>query len=226
MATGAGEGGDRKVSRILIVDDHPVLRKGLRCLLSGAADLEVCGEAADTGAALTEVDATHPDLVLVDISLPGASGLELIKQLAARPTPPKMLVVSMHDESLFAERALRAGAMGYVNKEEAADTIVDAIRHVLKGKVYLSQQMTERMLLQVAHSEQPQAQSPVASLSDRELEVFEHIGHGLGTREIAEQLGLSVKTIETYRENIKRKLGLDTNTELIRRAVHWLLDRE
>jgi DNA-binding NarL/FixJ family response regulator len=218
-----GDGSFRRPARILIVDDHPVMRLGLRNLISDEADFEVCGEAADAAAALRLVEERDPDLMLIDVSLRGSSGLELIKQVGARPSPPKMLVISMHDEMLFAERALRAGALGYINKEEAPDTVVEAIRHALAGKVYLSGRMTDRVLQLVAGSDRELERPAEASLSDRELEVFEHIGRGVGTRDIAERLGLSVKTIETYRENIKRKLALQSNTELIRRAVQWVL---
>lgn len=224
LMTGKGQLG--RPARILIVEDHPVMRLGLRNLISDESDLEVCGEAADAATALELVEGRAPDLMLIDVSLRGSSGLELIKQVAARPSPPKMLVISMHDEMLFAERALRAGALGYVNKEEAPDTVIEAIRHALAGKVYLSDRMTDRVLQLLARSDHELERPAESSLSDRELEVFGHIGRGTGTREIAERLGLSVKTIETYRENIKRKLGLESNTELIRRAVQWVLQDE
>jgi DNA-binding NarL/FixJ family response regulator len=213
-----------QAARIFIVDDHPVMRLGLRTLISSEPDLEVCGETDNIPTALTLVEQGCPDIVLVDISLKGGSGIELIKQITARCPSLRILVVSMHDESLFAERALRAGALGYINKDEAINKGVDAIRQVLSGKVYLSDRMTEHMLGVMANRDRADG-SPLANLSDRELEVFEQIGHGVGTREIAEQLMLSVKTIETYRENIKRKLVLQTNTELIRRAVQWVLEQ-
>ena len=218
-----GSGGRDRPARILIVDDHPVMRLGLRNLISDEPDLEICGEAADAATALELIESSNPDLMLVDVSLRGCSGIELIKQVAPRPAAPKMLVVSMHDELLFAERALRAGALGYVNKEEAADRVIGAIRTALEGKVYLSERMTERVLHLLAKSEPELARPAEAGLSDREFEVFELIGRGTSTREIAKRLGLSIKTIETYRENIKRKLALESSTELIRRAVHWVL---
>jgi DNA-binding NarL/FixJ family response regulator len=208
-------------TRILIVDDHPVVRLGLTHLLSNEPDLEVCGEAESAAEAQEKVEAMAPDLVLVDISLPDTSGLELIKRLKAKDESLKMLVASMHDEKLFAERALKAGALGYVHKEEAPDDIVTAIRRVLSGKVYLSPAMTDHMLQTVTGGE-PQTLG-VASLSDRELEVFSLLGQARTTQEIADRLHLSVKTVETYRENIKSKLGLTNHNELIRRAVEWSL---
>lgn len=212
-------------TRILIVDDHPVVRMGLQQMLSQELDLEVCGEAGTVAEALELAAQSSPDLVIVDISLPDRSGLELVKQLTAGGDGPRIVISSMHDEKLFAERALKAGAHGYVAKEEATRDLVDAVRKVAAGEVYLSQEMTQHMLQVSAGTASTDGASGVEALSDRELEVFERIGEGLTTREIAERLLLSVKTIETHRENVKAKLDLRNNNELIRRAVEWTLRR-
>jgi len=212
-----------KTTRILIVDDHPVVRMGLRQMLSQEADLEICGEAGSAAEGLELAEETSPDLVIVDISLPDRSGLELVKQLAAGSDPPRIVISSMHDEKLFAERALKAGAHGYVAKEEATRDLVDAVRRVAAGDMYLSEEMTQHMLQVSAGTASTDGATGVESLSDRELEVFERIGQGLTTREVAERLQLSVKTIESHRENVKAKLDLRNNNELIRRAVEWSL---
>lgn len=213
-------------ARILVVDDHPVVRFGLREMLSHEPDLDVCGEAASASEALSLLDSLTPDVAIIDLSLRGTSGLELIKQIRNRRPEVKMLVSSMHDEALFAERALQAGAMGYVQKREAVDEIAGALRRVLEGKIYLSSEMTQRLLGKTARVASGEKAAPVlgvASLSDRELEVFSLIGEALTTQQIAERLHLSVKTIESHRENIKRKLDLANTNELIRRAVEWTL---
>jgi len=211
-------------ARILIVDDHPLVRRGLMDLIADEPDLVVCGEAADAVEALRQVDALDPDLVIIDISLKQGHGLELIKRIRTRDKPIKMLVCSMHDEALFAERALRAGAMGYLNKEEATEKVIDAIREVLRGKVYLSADMTERLLGRAVKAGKPLARLSNESLSDRELAVFEMLGQGLTTGAIADKLQLSVKTIETYREHIKSKLDLKNSAELGRHAAQWVLE--
>lgn len=215
----------KEVARILIVDDHPVVRRGLAELVADEPDLEVCGEAADAPDALRMVDETNPDLIVVDISLKSGHGIDLIKRIKARNDTVKMLVSSMHDETLFAERALRAGAMGYINKEEASDRVIEAIRHVLRGQIYLSSRMTEGLLHGVVAGREAIDHSSLKRLSDRELEVFEMIGRGMTTRQIAETLRRSVKTVETYRENLKAKLGLKNSAELSRHAVQWALER-
>ena len=211
-------------ARIAIVDDHPIVRQGLSQLIAQHPGLEVCGEAADAVEALQMVSEKRPDLIIVDISLSSGNGIELIKQIKARDDRVKMLVSSMHDESLFAERALRAGAMGYINKGEATEKVFEAIHQVLGGKIYLSPRMTDRMLCRAIGTDDALAGSPIDSLSDRELEVFELIGQGLTTRQIASKLELSPKTVETYRENIKSKLNLSNATELTRHAVQWTLE--
>ncbi|HAY36187.1 MAG: response regulator transcription factor [Bacteroidetes Order II. Incertae sedis bacterium] len=210
------------MTRIVVVDDHPLLRKGLVLSLEVETDLTVCGQASNAEDALSVVEAENPDLVLVDISLPGMSGLELIKQIhAIRPTM-KTLVVSRHDESLYAERAIRAGAKGYVMKLEASDVMVKAVRRVMNGGIYVSEEINERLLLGMASGHETLAQSPLEVLSDRELEVFELTGRGYGTRDIAERLHLSVKTVESYRARIKTKLNLNSAAELMQHAVQWV----
>jgi DNA-binding NarL/FixJ family response regulator len=214
----------RKVSRVMIVDDHPIVREGYARLIGNQPDLEVCGEAGDATEAMRLIAAARPDLIVVDISLKGGNGIELCKDIRFQYPNVKMLVASAHEESLYAERVLRAGATGYVNKEEATDRLIEAIRLVIAGKIYLSADMTERMLCRAVGSEEGSGESPVACLSDREIEVFEFIGHGLTTRQIAEKLDLSPKTIESYRENIKAKLNLKNGAELTQHAVRWVLE--
>ncbi len=210
------------MKKILIVDDHPLMRKGLAMTLDAEPDLNVCGQVADAEEALGALEEFDPDLAIVDISLPGMSGLELIKHMQALRPALRTLVVSRHDEALYAERAIRAGARGYVMKLEASDMIVKAVRRVLRGGIYVSEEINERLLLGLAAGRQELAQSPLEVLSDRELEVFELTGRGLGTREIAERLHLSVKTVESYRARIKDKLNLKTAAELMQHAVQWV----
>ena len=208
---------------IIIVDDHPLMRKGLALSLNGEPDLNVVAQVPSAEDALEQMDDLMPDLAIVDISLPGMSGMELLKHMQARYESIKTLVVSRHDEVLYAERAIRAGARGYVMKLEAADVIVQAARQVLGGGIYVSQEINERLLLSMAEGGRERlTQSPLELLSDRELEVFELTGNGVSTREIAERLHLSVKTIESYRARIKSKLNLESATELMQRAVQWV----
>lgn len=207
-------------TRILIVDDHPMMRDGLAALITAQPDLVVCGEAANAAEALQAVEKLSPDLLLLDISLPGKSGLEIIKDLAALQPRLAILVISMHDESLYAERVLRAGARGYIMKQEGGRRIMEAIRVILSGKVFVSEQMSARLLESLA-GHRAEAAS-VTNLSDREFEVFQMIGRGRSTKEIAAQLHLSVKTVEVHRVNIKAKLRLATSPELIHYAVRWV----
>jgi len=217
----------KKRARILIVDDHPAVREALASRIGRQADLEVCGEAADMSEALGLVADTQPDLAVVDISLKTGSGIDLIKRIKDRNDNVGMLVWSMHSESLYAERALRAGALGYINKDQATDKIVEAIRRVLEGKVYLSDAMAEKMLHRaVGGGREEVTRSPLDALADRELEVFRLIGQGVKTAEIAERLHLSVKTVETYRDRIRQKLDLSDGTELAHYATKWLLENE
>lgn len=210
------------MKKIMIVDDHPLMRKGLALTLEAESDLTVPAQASNAEEALEMVERIQPDLCIVDVSLPGMSGLELIKHLQAVRPSMAILVVSRHDESLYAERAIRAGARGYLMKLEAGDVIVKAVRHVLSGGIYVSDEIKERLLLGMMAGRKEINQSPMEVLSDRELEVFELTGRGLGTREIAERLHLSVKTVESYRARIKNKLNLGTAAELMQHAVQWV----
>jgi len=210
--------------KILIVDDHPLVRAGFAQLIGDCPDLEVCAEAADMAEALKQIDSTHPDLAIIDLSLAGGSGLDLIEHIKARNRNILMLVASMHDEMLYAERVLAAGARGYINKQEAQESIIRAIRQVLGGKVYLSEAMTERMLSGMVDAG-PEKRD-IDSLSNRELQVFELIGQGVPSGQIASQLNLSIKTIETHQAHIKRKLGLGSAHELNQRAIRWMMDQE
>ena len=206
--------------RILIVDDHPMMREGLRTLISRERDLIVCGEAETAGQALDAVANLKPDLVLADITLPGRNGIELIKDICALQQAMLILVISMHDESLYAERVLRAGARGYIMKQESGPTMMRAIRQVLAGRIYVSDKMSARILEYVA-GKRTEA-SPIERLSDREWEVFQLIGRGKSTVQIAEELHLSPKTVETHRARVKEKLDLRTMTELISFASRWV----
>jgi DNA-binding NarL/FixJ family response regulator len=209
--------------QILIVDDHPLVREGLATRISSQDDFEVCGEAADLETALALARTTKPDLVVVDISLKSGDGIDLIKRIRTTDNHAKMLVATMYDESLYAERAVRAGATGYINKQEMPEKILEAIREVLSGRLYLSPQMT-RHIVRLASGTMVDNASPVDRLSDREMEVFRMIGQGRTTRRIAAELGLSVRTIETHRENIKGKLDARNSVELSRVAVQWVLE--
>jgi DNA-binding NarL/FixJ family response regulator len=207
-------------TRILIVDDHPIVRLGIRQMLAPESDLEVCGEAESAAAATQLMASARPDLAIVDLSLREGTGLDLIRALReSAPTLP-VLVLSMHDETLFAERVLRAGARGYIMKREAITGLVGAIRQVLAGRIYVSEQLAQAVLERLGHAGAATDNS-LATLTDRELEVFDLIGRGLSTAVIAEQLAVSVKTIETYRSNIKTKLNLKDATDLIRFAATW-----
>ena len=210
------------MERILIVDDHPLMRKGLALSIDAEPDLSVVSQAEDAEQAMEAIDEAAPDLAIVDISLPGMSGLELLKHMQALRPELLVLVVSRHDEALYAERAIRAGARGYVMKLEAADVIVKAIRRVLNGGIYVSDEINERLLLGIARGRESLAKSPLEVLSDRELEVFELTGRGRSTREIAEKLHLSIKTVESYRARIKDKLTLSNAAELMQHAVNWV----
>ena len=215
----------KKRARVLIVDDHPAVREALAMRIGRQPDLEVCGEAADMSEALRLVADTQPDVAVVDISLKTGCGIDLIKRIKDRNDTVRMLVWSTHSESLYAERALRAGALGYINKDQATDKIVEAIRRVLEGKVYLSDAMTETMLHRtVGEGRKEVTRSPLDALANRELEVFRLIGQGVKTAEIAERLHLSVKTIETYRDRIREKLDLSDGTELAHYATKWMLE--
>lgn len=208
-------------ARIFIVDDHPVMRHGLAQLIRQEPDLDVCGEAEGVGEAIRVFKSAPWDLGVIDLSLKDGHGLELIKQLQAELNPPKVLVVSAHDDFAYAERALRAGAHGYLPKSEAVDAIVEAIRRILGGDIYLNPRMTTGLLRGMVGGARESGCAPEEILSDRELEVFEFLGAGLTSREISVRLMLSIKTIDTHREHIKQKLGIKTGSELVRRAILW-----
>lgn len=208
-------------SRIIIVDDHPVFRKGLSQLINEETDMLVCGEAEEVNEARRVIEQNEPDMVIVDITLKDKSGMELIKYLHDQYQDIPVLVISMHDESLYAERALKSGARGYIMKQEMTTNVVYAIRHVLQGKIYASENVINSLLGKL-NSKTELSSNPVESLSDRELEVFQLIGKGFGRKEIADILGVSVKTIGSYREIIKRKLTVKNAPELMKRAFEWL----
>ena len=210
-------------ARILIVDDHPLVREGLAMRIGLHADLEICGEAESEDEAIEKVKEVCPNVVLVDISLKSGHGLDLIKRIKSFNPAIKMLVVSGFQESLYAERALRAGALGYLNKQESNEKLIEAIRTVLAGKRFLSPEISRR-LIEHALSGQDVEKTPIESLTDRELEIFRMIGEGLTTSSIANRLFLSTHTIDTHRENIKRKLSVKTAAELSRTAVQWFLE--
>jgi len=209
-------------TKILIVDDHPIVRQGLAELINHEQDLTVCGQAEDALEALRIIKKMKPNMVIVDISLKETSGLELIKDLGVRYAHLPVLALSMHDESLYAERALRAGAKGYIMKAEATENVVTAIRKVLSGHMYVSDKMAAKMVRKLVGGKRETGASAIERLSDRELEVFSFIGQGCGTRQIAERLHLSVKTIETYRAHIKEKLNLADANELLQHAIQWV----
>ena len=211
-----------KKNRVLVVDDHPVFRHGISALINAEEDLIVCGEAASSPSALDAMRKLKPDIALLDISLPGTNGIELIKLMKAEYPKLPLLVLSMHDESLYALRALKAGALGYVMKAEALTHVLDALRKALKGEIYVSPRLSERLIFQAIQTTDTNSGSPVDRLSDRELEVLNFLGNGLGTKEIASKLNLSVKTIETHRAHIKEKLGFRDASEMIRFAIDWI----
>ncbi|MFZ9038313.1 MAG: response regulator [Gammaproteobacteria bacterium] len=212
------------MTRILIVDDHQLVRSGFAQLIGDCPDLEVCGEAGDMAEALAQIETARPDLAIIDLSLAGGSGLDLIERIKSHDKDILMLVASMHDETLYAERVLAAGARGYINKQEAQDSIIRAIRQVLAGRVYLSQQMTDRLLSGMVDVNGEKRD--IDSLSNRELQVFELIGQGVSTSRIADQLNLSTKTIETHQAHIKKKLGLSSAHQLTQRAIRWVMEQD
>ena len=213
---------NQTLAKVLIVDDHPIVREGLAELINREKDLAVCGQADSGCRGLEAIEALAPDVAIIDLSLDDINGLTLIKNLRSRGITIPVLVLSMHEESLYAERALRAGAQGYIMKREAPTRVITAIRKVLGGEVYLSDTMAARVMQRIVGIPSRSSASPVSRLSDRELEVYAFIGQGLKTREIAAKLHLSVKTIETYREHIKEKIGLRNATELVQSAIKWV----
>jgi DNA-binding NarL/FixJ family response regulator len=207
---------------VAIVDDHPLVREGLAARISAQPDMEVCGEAADIESALELIVTKRPSLVIVDIALRNGHGIDLIKRIVAAGVSTRMLVVSAYDESFFAERALRAGALGYINKQELQGQVVEALRTVLRGERYLSAVMAQRLIAQAIGSKV--AHGGTETLTDRELQIFQLIGRGKSTRDIAHELNVSVHTIDSHREHIRAKLDLRSGTELIQRAVQWHME--
>src|ERR1700686_2222357 len=212
--------------RILVVDDHPIIRQGLALMLNREADLVVCGEAEDATGAMLVMASARPDVLIVDISLNGPDGLDLLKNIRTTHPALPVLILSMHDESIYAERALRAGANGYIMKQEATEKVLVALRRILSGEIYVSDRLTNTMLQQYVRGVLPTKMSPLVSLTDRELEVFRLIGEGHGTRQIAEELHLSVKTIESYQAHIKEKLALRNARELVKHAIQWSMNEK
>jgi DNA-binding NarL/FixJ family response regulator len=212
----AGRG---KKKTVFIVDDHPLLRQGLALLINREQDLMVCGEAEEAQTAMTEIAAKKPDILIADISLNGPDGLDLLKNLRTLYPNLPVLILSMHDESIYAERALRARANGYIMKQEATEKVLVAVRRILGGDIYLSDRMANKLLHQYISGTSADMKTQLSALSDRELEVFRLIGEGRGTRQIAEKLHLSIKTVETYQAHIKEKLSLQSGRELVQHAI-------
>jgi DNA-binding NarL/FixJ family response regulator len=208
--------------KVLVVDDHPIVREGMALLINREPDLTVCADAEESNAALEAIDNLRPDLAIVDISLPGRDGLELLKMIRAKDPQMPVLILSMHGETTYAERALRAGANGYIMKQEATDKVLVAIRRILNREIYVSEEIGNRLLRHLAGA-RGNERSPMDGLSDRELEVFRRMGEGQSTRQIAEELHLSVKTIETHQARLKEKLSLRTSRELVQYAIECVL---
>ncbi|HEY8714408.1 MAG TPA: response regulator transcription factor [Candidatus Acidoferrum sp.] len=210
-------------AKIFLVDDHPIVRQGLGLLIDREPDLMVCGEADGAPSALQAIASVQPDLMVIDLSLDGPDGLELLKTVRVKEPVLPVLILSMHDESIYAERSLRAGANGYIMKQEATERVLVAIRRILEGKVYLSERLTNKMLEQFVHGAGRTKADPLGTLSDRELEVYRLIGAGHGTRQIADELHVSVKTVESYQAHIKEKLSLKNARELVQHAIESTL---
>ena len=212
--------------RILVVDDHPIIRQGLALMVNREADLVVCGEAEDANGAMLVLASSRPDVLIVDISLNGPDGLDLLKSIRITHPSLPVLILSMHDESIYAERALRAGANGYIMKQEATEKVLVAVRRILNGGIYVSDRIANKMLKHYITGTGSLKSSSISDLSDRELEVFRLIGEGHGTRQIAEELHLSVKTVESYQAHIKDKLSLRSARELMQHAIQWTLNEK
>ena len=210
--------------RVVIVDDHPVVRQGLKMMLSSEEDITVCGEAAGFQEALDQIRETSPDAVTVDLSLDGdLSGIELVRAIKESFPEVKSLVLSMHDESLYAERVIRAGARGYVMKKEALDNVIEALRKIMSGELFLSEAISGKIIDKLLHGSSDTMNTPVDILASKEFEVFQLTGHGFSSREIAEKMGISINTIESHKRNIREKLRLKNSSELIKHAVQWVL---
>jgi len=212
--------------RVFVVDDHPIVRQGLAQMINREPDLTVCGEAEQAASALQAIVSERPDILILDISLGGPDGLELLKNVRMRYPALPVLILSMHDESIYAERALRAGANGYIMKHEAAERVLVAVRQILNREIYVSERVANRILHHYISGTSTVKQSPLADLSDRELEVFRLIGEGHSTRTIADELHLSVKTVESYQAHIKDKLSLKNGRELVQHAIQWVMNEK
>jgi len=210
-----------KKNKIFVVDDHPIVRQGLALLINREPDLTVCGEAEDAQTAMQSISIAKPDVMVVDISLNGPDGLDLLKEVRTRYTDLPVLILSMHDESIYAERALRAGAQGYIMKQEATEKVLVALRRILTREIYVSERIANRMLQHYIGNRGSGRPASIADLTDRELEVFRLIGEGHSTRQIAEELHISVKTVESYQAHIKEKLSLRSARELVQHAIQW-----
>ena len=207
--------------KVLIVDDHPLIRQGIGAVVNGQSDLEICGEAESAAEALRAIADETPDVAVVDLTLKESSGLELIKDIRIRHPDVKILVLSMRDEGYYAERTLRAGAMGYVTKEEGPRKVLEGIRKILDGQIYVSEKMASKVMGRLVGGRHDATATAMDELSDRELEVFELLGNGSTTREIADRVHISPKTVDSHREHIKEKLGLGGAAELLRHAIEW-----
>lgn len=221
MVEGIPHNGNGTQKRILLVDDHPIVRQGLAALIAQEPDLTICGEADDPDQGLDLVEQLRPDVVVSDLSFGGLSGIEFIKDLKARYPRLPVLILSMHEEVHYADRALRAGAMGYIMKQAGGSRVIEAIRQVLSGQIYLSPEVTTQLVRTAIEGPHEATASPIDQFSDRELEVFALIGQGLSTRQIAKKLHLSTKTIDSHRSKIKSKLNLKNSTELVHHAIRW-----
>ncbi len=226
MNTSAPRPAARQHHRVLIADDHPIVRQGLRRLIEQEDDLRVCGEAETVRDAKTAIRELQPDVVVIDISLRQGDGIELVKDTRAHYPSMPLLVLSMHDEAIYAERMLSAGANGYIMKQAASDQFLLALRRVLEGGIYVSEAVSNAMIQKFAAGSSYQSTNPIDGLSNRELQVLQMIGKGRSTREVADTLNLSVKTVESHRQRIKRKLGLGTGAQLVQYAVNWCAGRE
>jgi DNA-binding NarL/FixJ family response regulator len=212
--------------RILVVDDHPIIRRGLALMVDAEADLVVCGEAEDASGAMLVMASARPDVLILDISLNGPDGLDLLKNIRTTNPSLPVLILSMHDESIYAERALRAGANGYIMKQEATERVLIALRRILNGEIYVSERIANKMLKHYITGTGTMKSSSISDLSDRELEVFRLIGEGHGTRQIAKELHLSIKTVESYQAHIKDKLSLHSGRELMQHAIQWSMNEK
>ena len=216
----------KQTKRILVVDDHPLFRSGLAGFLNQQPDLEVCGQADSAPLALEQMRKQRPDLAIIDVSLKGTNGIELVKLMKAEQPKLMILILSMHDETLYALRALKAGALGYLMKAEALEHVLRAVRRVLEGNLFVSPCFAEKLIFKAVNASETNAMSPVDRLSDRELEVLTMLGKGHSTKSVAHNLNLSIKTIESHRAHIKEKLGLSDSNEMTRFAVDWVTHQE